>query len=190
MLRKEDLSTRVFVAENKGMFEDVARAYDRSRPAGTHVFSILNYEKFIDEMCQFITGYLEYKDKGDDKYSGKVLGTTLHFYNSMFDDVREYRKNISLAEMKYINQGFLSGTKALQTLISDNLERSKKDEDLEQLLLMTDNQYRKLSKVYRDDMQIYRWLATSDLKKKQYQIPVDLRIAFNDKKTPVMHQVK
>lgn len=187
MLKKESISTRTFVENNKELFEEVAKGYINAEKPDTK-YSILNYEIIISKMIEFIEGYIAYKAKGDTKFDGKVLGTTLKFYNQMFTD-REYRTEITLHDMPELNKTFLAKTKDLQTIIEKHADDDK-DYELRQLLIMTDNQYRKLSHVYRDDMEIYLWLATSGSKVYQHNIPAKLRSHFNDKTTPVMHAVK
>lgn len=183
------LNTRRFVEENRSLFEKVNKDYKNMRDTDDVEYSILDYEKILGEMCEYIESYIEYKKKAETKYAiEKVISSTIHFYDTMFTDEKKYRHKIVLADMKNINKGFLVLTKKLQTLMESLEETAKTDNELKQLLCLSDNQYKKLSKVYRDDMKIYLWLSTSNSKVYKYDIDVDLRVTFNDKSTPVIHR--
>ena len=54
---------------------------------------------------------------------------------------------------------------------------------------MTDNQYRKLMKVYKDDSQIYLYLLTRNSRFSKTISP-ELYSAFENKDTPVIHRMK
>lgn len=190
MLTSEGLSTRLFVAENKKIFEDVAKDYKISSRYRIAKYTILDYRKILDELCAFVRGYYDYKQKNDDKYKNKVFESTRAFYNKMFTDDDKYRKEISLPQMKDINKGFLEGTKKLQDLLEEYIPKSKDDIEFHRVLIMTDNQYRKISKVYRDDMEIYLWLATDGSTVYEHHIPAKLRADYLDTSTPVMHPKK
>lgn len=185
----EKLSTQEFVEKKYNLFEDVANNYQNLRNVDDVVYTILNYEQILGDMCEFITGYLKYKEDGNTTYAGKVLPTTISFYNTMFTHDK-YRTTMVLHEMKEINKTFLSKTKQLQTLLENckKILETSDDKELKQLLLLTNNQYKKLSKVYSDDMEIYLWLSTSNSKTFRRDISVDLRVAFGDKSTPVIHK--
>lgn len=90
--------------------------------------------------------------------------------------------------MKDINESFLVQTKRLQSLLEDYSEYEDITMEGKALLKMTDNQYRKLSKVYRDDMQIYLWLITYKNPDSSFNISDKLYEDFKDKTTPVMHK--
>jgi hypothetical protein len=58
------------------------------------------------------------------------------------------------------------------------------------LLELTDNQYKKVSKVNKDDIEIYFWLLYDKTYKNhdhKYDLPTSLRVAYNTPSTPVMH---
>ena len=79
---------------------------------------ILNYKKMLDEMCAFIDGYVSYKDKDGKTYRGKVLSTTVHFYEQMFiNGGVNYRIDFDLTQMGDIISDYLSGTQKLQKLL-------------------------------------------------------------------------
>ena len=107
----------------------------------------------------------------------------------MFTNKKKYRRKMYLPEIKDSYADFLRGTKELQTLMESSIERSQSDPEFHMLLTMTNNQYRKLSKVCRDDMQIYLWLCTENLSN-QYHISGKLRADFVDDNTPVLHPKK
>ena len=198
MIFSGKLNTQLFVEKHRNMFEDVARQYDDVKALnGPQKYSILNYGKILDMICEYMTGYINYKEKGNNEYSDKVLSQTIYLYNTMFTD-KKYRTKIELSQMTDINRSFLEGTKKLQTLLDEQtkLLQTKEGPDAEELnkmIMLTNNQYGKLSKVYHDDMSIYLWLISSKSKIKflnRYNIDSKLRVDFNDKHTPVMHKVK
>lgn len=198
MIFSGKLNTQLFVEKHRNMFEDVARQYDDVKDLnGPQKYSILNYGKIIDMICEYMTGYINYKEKGNNEYSDKVLSQTIYLYNTMFTD-KKYRTKIELSQMTDINRSFLEGTKKLQTLLDEQtkLLQTKEGPDAEELnkmIMLTNNQYGKLSKVYHDDMSIYLWLISSKSKIKflnRYNIDSKLRVDFNDKHTPVMHKSK
>lgn len=189
MLNKEELSTRMFVKNNKTLFEEIADEYSNMRNSDDVEYSMLNYDKILNEMCDFITGYIKYKDDGDDKYNGKILKVTINFYESVFTDTKRYRQTIVLYDIREINKLYLKNTKRLTQLMDDMVDRSKEDPELYQLLKLSNNQYKRISKVYKDDMEIYRWLNTANSKVFNHNIPMDLKLAFKDKSTPVIHRI-
>ena len=188
-LTKDKLSTKVFVAENKKLFEDVAKEYRFDNKKSDTKYNQLDYRYILREMIDFVNGYIEYKEKGSDKYKGKVLGTAKSFYDDMFMNKKKYRRKLVLPEIKNSYTDYLYGTRDLQKLLEANLDRAKEDPEFRMLLTMTDNQYRKLSKVCRDDMQIYLWLATQDTSF-EYHVSGKLRADFVDVNTPVIHPKK
>ena len=116
MLTKESLVTRLYVKEARNMFEDICN--ERESPKmDPRVFTILNYEKMVGDLAEYISGYIKYKEKGSNKYKGQVAGTTLQFYNRMFTDEKKYRRKFYLPDMKDIVKGFLEQTKKLQDIL-------------------------------------------------------------------------
>lgn len=189
MLTKDGLSMKGFVVDNKDLFEQVARDYKYDTRHREKQYTQLNYRYILKEMVDFVNGYIEYKEKDSTKYAGKVLGTAKAFYDAMFTNKKKYRRKIRLPEIRDSYADFLRGTKELQNLLEANIERGNKDPEFNMLLTMTDNQYRKISKVCRDDMQIYLWLATEN-HTDQYHISGKLRADFVDDNTPVIHPKK
>lgn len=187
MLDKENLSTKIFVIENKALFEDVANKYERPEDYFDKTYTQINYDKILNEMCEFLTGYIDYKSKKDDKYKGKVISSAREFYNDMFIKENKYRKELRIRDMKTSFTEFLKGTKRLQDIMEKNVDRSNEDVEFSSLLTMTDNQYRKLSKVCRDDMLIYLWLASATSNIHNYDVPTRLRVDYEDESTPVIH---
>lgn len=183
MVTKETIWTRQFVSINQDIFEDMAKSYVSS--ADPKKYSILNYEDILTKMCDFIDGYIDYKVEGTNKYKGRILGTTVAFYNTIFLD-NKYRTVITLKQFRGVTEKFLKLTKKLQDIMEKNAEKQDQDFELQEILTMTDNQYKKLARVFRDDMEIYMWLC-SEKSFRRHQIPVQLRMNHMDITTPVMH---
>ena len=176
-----------FVKSNKSLFEDVASKYKNAKDADDVQYSMLNYSKILNEMAEYIEGYIDYKEKGNKNFSGKVLQTTEFFYSKMFEDKKKYRRLVTLDDIRGTAVEFLKDSKNLQTVMENASKYDDSDDELRQLINLTDNQYRKLSKVYKDDMRIYMWLSTSKSPIYRRTISADLRTDFKDKTTPVMH---
>ena len=189
MLTEDTLSMKAFVVDNKDLFQQVAQEYKYDTKKRERQYTQLNYRYILKEMVDFVNGYIEYKEKDSSKYAGKVLGTAKSFYDGMFSNKKKYRRKLFLPEIKDTYADFLRGTKELQSLLEANLNRGNIDPEFRMLLTMTDNQYRKISKVCRDDMQIYLWLATED-SSYEYHISGKLRADFVDSNTPVIHPRK
>jgi hypothetical protein len=189
MLTEDTLSMKAFVVDNKDLFQQVAQEYKYDTKKRERQYTQLNYRYILKEMVDFVNGYIEYKEKDSSKYAGKVLGTAKSFYDGMFSNKKKYRRKLFLPEIKDTYADFLRGTKELQALLEANLNRGNIDPEFRMLLTMTDNQYRKISKVCRDDMQIYLWLATED-SSYEYHISGKLRADFVDSNTPVIHPRK
>ena len=189
MLTEDTLSMKGFVVDNKDLFQQVAHEYKYDTKKRERQYTQLNYRYILKEMVDFVNGYIEYKEKDSSKYAGKVLGTAKSFYDGMFSNKKKYRRKLFLPEIKDTYADFLRGTKELQSLLEANLNRGNIDPEFRMLLTMTDNQYRKISKVCRDDMQIYLWLATED-SSYEYHISGKLRADFVDSNTPVIHPRK
>ena len=179
-MRKEDLETYQFVTNNKKLFDEIQDKYDNAIDVTHKRYTILNYRRILNDLCDYIEGYIEYKDSDSDKYGNKVLASTAKFYDSIFYDKR-YRTIITLPDMPSITEDYLEGTKDLQELM---LRVDSDTDELHAMILMTNNMYRKLSKVFKDDLEIWMWLA----KIKNHDASSELRQKFKDKSTPVMHE--
>lgn len=181
------------IRDNRSLFEDVNR-HDNTRDNGE--YTILDYGKIVNDMGDYLEGYFKYKESGDDKYADKLLSSTHKFYDDMFTDIK-YRTPFNLNDMRDINKEFIKNTKRLQALLEtdDYKDEKAKDEkesdskEIKAVLKMTDNQYNKLMKVYKDDAKIYLWLATrySPFRK---SLDPKLHAAFENEKTPVIHRIK
>lgn len=179
------------VCEYRTMFEDVAKLHPNIRPNDAVLYTAMDYEKILQEMCTFLEGYISYLDDGKSDYDGKVITSTKKFYDSMFSDLSEkspYRKQITLEDMKHVNESFVAGTQKLKLVMESMMEKHPGIET-EQLVTMSKNQYGKLAKVYHDDMQLYMWLATKNSRVNSKSAPVKNRVDFWDTKTPVMHRL-
>ena len=106
----------------------------------------------------------------------------------MFED-EKYRRIITLSDFRNLNKLFLIKTKELQTLL-ETYSEDKSNLEVHAMCEMTDNQYRKIAKVHKDDMQIYMWLVRSNSSVFYKALDEKTKRAFYDNSTPVMHQVK
>ena len=177
-MKKENTATYKFVLDEKQLFEEVQKANSKDKGSGQE-YSILNYKKILDDMCEYLEGYLEYNNSDDKRWSSKVLATTAKFYDAIFES-RKYRKTITFSDMADTTREYLESTKKLQDIMV-----KVDDEDhteLHSMMVMTNNQYNKIARVFKDDMMIYLWLTTG------YNISSDLRQKYMNKDTPVMHR--
>ena len=94
----------------------------------------------------------------------------------------KYRKNITLSEFASNNFKFVEKSKKFNTLIKQM--RKSVDNEVLNVARISENQYKKLAKVNRDDMKIYLWLV------KGKSISDDLREFYSDNTSPVMHKIK
>jgi len=186
-LSVKELETRKCTETNKNLFEDVAKGYVNAKDVYRVQYTILNYEKIIDQMIEYLDGYVRYSESDDKKYDGKVLAVSRSFFDKMFTE-KEYRMKINLEQFKDINKTYLKKTKELQTVIESYLNDKEISAEMESLIRMTNNQYKKLAKVCRDDMKIWLWLTTSNSKRFAYHLDDTTRSAYNDKRSPVMHK--
>lgn len=187
MIDVNELSTRKCVENNRNLFEDVAKGFVDAKDIFRVQYTILDYEKILDQMIEFIDGYKQYSGGDDHKYEGKVLTISRNFYDRMFTD-KKYRRKINLEQYKDISANYLKRTKELQGIIESYLSDKSISGEMDSLIRLTDNQYKKLSKVVRDDMKIYLWLTTSNSKHFAYHLDDTTRKQFANPKAPVMHK--
>lgn len=179
------------ISSNKNLFEQIASQRSVSTGKRYQKYTILNYKKMLDEMCEFIDGYVSYKGKDGETYKGKVLSTTVHFYEQMFTDHKEYRIDFDLTQMSTITEDFLKGSKRLQQLVDEySKDEYKSDKELKSLLALTENQFMKVNKVHSDDMKIYLYLTTRDSRIGKYKPSSSVISAFKNQSTPVIHEKK
>lgn len=171
------------IKHNKMIFEDINRSFDNHTDDAE--YTILDYNKILTDMCDYLEGYYRYKENGEEQYADKILSSTHKFYDTMFTEIR-YRKPFRLTDMKKINEEFLANTKKLQSLMDVDSEKSNEEDAM---LRMTDNQYKKLMKVYRDDAQIYLYLI-SRTNRFSHSISAELYAAYTNEETPVIHKMK
>lgn len=183
------LSIVTTVDDNKNLFESVAKEYNKAKDVFRVQYSILNYDKIIDEMISYLDGYKKYAS-GDNnkKYEGKVLSISRNFFETMFTK-KEYRKKINISAFREENITYLKRTKELKGVIESTLKEAENNAELNSLIRMIDNQYKKLAKVHKDDMKIYLWIVNKDSKIFGYNLDEKTRKAFYDKTSPVMHKV-
>jgi len=177
-------SVQDYILKNRDMFELVQDV--RDNPSGTSTsrngeHTMLNYGKILDDMINYLEGFQSYKRSGEKKYKHKVITSTYGFYNAMFTSDK-YRKNITLSEFASNNFKFVEKSKKLNTLIKQM--RKSVDNEVLNVARISENQYKKLAKVNRDDMKIYLWLV------KGKSISDDLREFYSDNTSPVMHKIK
>ena len=106
----------------------------------------------------------------------------------MFTD-KEYKRKINLSEFRDINFNYLKRTKELQSVVESTLKDAESNGELNSLIRMIDNQFKKLAKVNRDDMKIYLWIVNSDSTFFKFKLDEKTRKAYYDKSSPVMHKV-
>jgi len=187
MLSTNELSTRDSVERDRNLFEKVAKGFVNAKDVYRVQYTILDYDKILDQMIEFLDGYKQYEEGDDHKYDGKVLTISRNFYDRMFTD-KEYRKKINLEQFKEINKEYLRKTKVLQGTLEKYINADTVSAEMNSLVRMTNNQYKKLSKVCRDDMKIYLWLTTGNSKFFAFNLDEATRREFSNKKSPVMHK--
>ena len=169
------------IADNRNLFEKIAEKQANAVSTNKRFikYTILNYKKMLDEMCEFIDGYVSYKGNDGETYKGKVLSTTVHFYEQFLD----------LTQMQTISKDYLEGSKRLQKLIDQySAQDYKDDKELKSLIALTEKQYLKIMKVHKDDMQIYLWLTSKDCKHGRTTLSPTVMSAYKNEKTPVIHE--
>ena len=58
----KNLSMTTTVENNKNLFEDVAKEYNKAKDVFRVQYKILNYDKIIDELISYLDGYKKYAD--------------------------------------------------------------------------------------------------------------------------------
>lgn len=177
---KEDLETYQFVKMHADLFEDIQDKYKYTIDRGTKIYTILDYKKILDDICEYLEGYMDYNDSDEDKYGNKIISSTAKFYDTMFTD-KKYRCDFVLHDIDDVKKDFLEGTKKLQDIL---LKLSHNEGELHAMTVLTNNQYAKLSKVFKDDMKIWRMLVGVP----GYTPTSEDRRRFNMKSTPCIHE--
>ncbi len=189
MISVNDLHTKKFVQANGNLFEDVAKTHENAKDVFKTQYSVLNYGEILDKMIEFVDGYINYSKSDDKKYEGKVPAVAKTFYDKMFTDRKKYRTVINLNEFKKISVTYLQKTKKLQAIM-DKCIKSADSAEANAFMNLTNNQYEKLSRNFKTDMQIYLWLSTTNAKHFAHNIDNTTRAKFTDKKSPVMHEYR
>lgn len=190
MANISELSITKAIADNRKLFEDVAKKYDSANDTYAKYYTILNYDKILDELIEYLDGYRKYTEGDNKKYDGKVLTITHSFFDKMFSDKAKYRKKIQLRDFTDISTSFLRKTKELKKIMEDILNTKDLSAEMHQMVKITDNQYRKVARVHSDDMKIYLWLTTADSPLFSYSIDSSTRSAYNNPSAPVMHEYR
>ena len=180
MIEKENLETYMFVKQNREIFDDIQDKYSSVTDQRKKLYTILNYGKILDDIYEYVDGYIKYEESDDDKYGDKVIASTAKFYDAVFRE-QKYRTTMTLPDMPDIAKEFLRGTKKLQNIL---LQMNECGDDLKQMQVLTDNEYRRISKVFKDDINIWKWQSGLP----GYITTTELRQKFRDKSTPVMHE--
>ena len=183
------------IKTNRGIYEQIAREADKNDFKYAEKYNILDYSKILELMVKYVEGYVKYKNSNaNDTYKGKVLETSKYFYDSMFDynNRHKYRQVIELSQFKSINKLYLEWTNKLTNLLEklENDDNLSNDIEFDILLTMTQRQYDKIAKVYKDDCNIYLWIISKNSKYLKHNIDSKLISHYNDYRTPVMHAGK
>ena len=182
VFKKEDLETYKFIKMHEDLFMDTQDKYKYSISRNTKMYTILNYKKIFEDMCEYLEGYLDYYNSDDDKYENKVISSTAKYYDSFFTD-KKYRMDFVLHDIYDIKKDFLEGTKDLQEVL---LKLSANEGELHSMTILTNNQYGRLSKVFNDDMQIWKMLIDTPA----YHPTAEDRRKFSNPNTPCIHEKK
>lgn len=177
------------VESNRKLFEDVAKGYENAKDAYSKYYMVLNYDMILDQMMEYLDGYQKYSNGDDKKYDGKVLTITHNFYDKMFTD-KKYRKKIQIKEFQDMTTSFLKKTKQLKSMMETILNDKDLSAEMNQMVRLTDNQYKKVARVHADDMKIYLWITTAGSQMFAYNIDQATKTAYYNKNTPVMHELK
>lgn len=186
MINANELSMKKFVSSASNLFEDVAKSHENAKDVFKTEYLILNYGEILDKMAEFVDGYCNYAKDSDKRFDGKVTTISKAFYDKMFTDKKKYRTTINLKDFKNISRAYLLKTKKLQTIM-DKCIKENTSAEANAFIRLTNNQYDKLSRVFREDMKIYLWLSSTNSKSFAYKIDNDTRSKFNSKNTPNMH---
>ena len=178
----QDLETYAFVKANADLFRDMQDKYKYTVTKSTKIYTILNYKRILNDMADYLEGYEDYYKSDDDKYKSKVISSTAKFYDSIFTD-KKYRRDVILADIPEISEEFLEGTKELQDVMKKFTAR---EGEIYSMAVLTNNQYRKLSKVFKDDIAIWKMLKNYP----GYTPSSDIKDKFYDRNTPCMHEKK
>lgn len=183
------------IQSNRGIYEQIARESEKNHFKYAEKYNILDYGKILELMIKYVEGYIKYKESdNNDVYKGKVLETSKYFYDSMFDynNRHKYRQVIEISQFKSINKTYLEWTNKLTNLLEklENDDKYSNDFEFDILLTMTQRQYDKIAKVYKDDCNIYLWIVSKDSKYLKHDIDSKLISHYNNDKTPVMHPGK
>lgn len=170
-----------YILKQKDLFTDVQKTKTDGLASSSRIgkHSVLNYPKLVEDMIKYLAGFKDYKMKSEKSFKHKVLSSTYSFYNDMFT-LDKYRKTISLSEFSELNYKFIEKTKELQSVLSD-LSKSV-DNEVRNIVEVSEKQYKKIGKVNRDDMLTYMWLVGN------VPISQQLKAYYNDPQTPVMHK--
>ena len=180
LFKREDLETYQFVKKHEDLFTKTQDKYKYSIDNDTQLYTILNYKKIFADMCEYLEGYIEYHDSDDDTYGGKVVSSTTKFYDSFFTD-KKYRCDFVLHDINDVKKEFLQGTKDLQEVL---MKLAAHEGELHTMTVISNNQYGRISKVFNDDMNIWKMLVGMW----GYTPTAEDRRRFSNRSTPCIHE--
>jgi hypothetical protein len=186
MINTNELEMKKFVSSASNLFEDVAESHENAKDVFKTEYSILNYGEILDKMAEFVDGYCNYAKGDNKKFDGKVTALSKTFYDNMFKDKKKYRTTINLKDFRSISTSFLQKTKKLQAVM-DKCIKENTSAEANAFIRLTNNQYAKLSRVFKEDMNIYLWLSSTNSKSFAHKLDNTTREKFNSKNTPNMH---
>ena len=188
-MNPNNLEMQRSVDANRNLFEQVNKSYINAKNIFRTQYIILDYNKIIDSICSYLDDYMSYALEGSNKFKDRVLPTTRNLYEKMFVE-KEYKKIINIEEFKDDNYNFLVKSKALKDRLMRIMNEEKVTGEMNSIIRMSDNQYKKLMKVYHDDMKIYLWIVSSNSTHFKYNLDDKVKNAFMNKRSPVMHKYK
>ena len=188
-MNPNNLEIQKTVDANRDLFEQVNKSYVDAKDMYRVQYIMLDYNKIVSALSKYLDGYMSYTESNSNEYKDKLLSSTKNLYDNMFKQ-KVYKKIIQLEDFKKDNYSFLVASKDLRDRIIAISKMDKVTPEMNSLLRLTDNQYKKMMKVYHDDMKIYLWLISSNSTYFKHSIDDRLRNAYSNIKTPVIHKYK
>lgn len=188
-MNPNNLEIQKTVDANRDLFEKVNKSYIDAKDIYKVQYIILDYNKIVESLSKYLDGYMSYAKENSNQYKDKIMSSTKNLYDNMFKS-KVYKKVINLEEFKNDNYAFLVKSKDLRDRIIAISRMDKVSPEMNSLIRLTDNQYKKLMKVYHDDMKIYLWITSSGSTHFKYAIDDKLKSSFSNNNAPVMHKYK
>lgn len=188
-MNPNNLEIQKTVDANRDLFEKVNKSYVDAKDIYQVQYIILDYVKIVETLSKYLDGYMSYAESKGNQYKEKLMSSTKNLYDNMFKS-KVYKKVINLEEFKRDNYNFLVKSKDLRDRIISMSNMDKVTPEMNSIMRLTDNQYKKVMKVYHDDMKIYLWITSSGSTHFKYTIDDRLKSAFSNNNAPVMHKYK